>query len=32
MIAQLGIEPSDYDSIVQLIHSQLDISVARLLG
>lgn len=32
MIAQLRIEPSDYDSIVHLIHSQLDVSMARLLG
>jgi RNA polymerase sigma-70 factor (ECF subfamily) len=32
MIAQLQIPPSDYDSIVHLIRSQLDVSVARLLG
>ena len=32
LIEQLGIPPSDYDSIVHLIRSQLDVSVARLLG
>jgi RNA polymerase sigma-70 factor (ECF subfamily) len=32
MIEQLRIEPSDYDSIVHLIQSQLDISMARLFG
>jgi RNA polymerase sigma-70 factor (ECF subfamily) len=32
MIAQLGIAPSDYDSIVHLIRSQLDVSMERLLG
>jgi RNA polymerase sigma-70 factor (ECF subfamily) len=32
MIERLGIQPSDYDSLVHLIQSQLDISVARLLG
>ena len=32
LIAQLQIPPSDYDSIVHLIRSQLDVSVARLLG
>jgi RNA polymerase sigma-70 factor (ECF subfamily) len=32
LIAHLGIEPSDYDSIVHLIQSQLDVSMARLLG
>jgi RNA polymerase sigma-70 factor, ECF subfamily len=32
LIERLRIEPSEYDSIVHLIQSQLDISVARLLG
>jgi RNA polymerase sigma-70 factor (ECF subfamily) len=32
MIERLRIEPSEYESIVHLIQSQLDISVARLLG
>jgi len=32
MIAQLGIPPAEYDSILKLIHSQLDVSVQRLLG
>lgn len=32
MIAQLGIPPTEYDSILKLIHSQLDVSVQRLLG
>lgn len=32
MIAQLRIEPAEYDSILELIHSQLDVSVSRVLG
>lgn len=32
MIAQLGVPPADYDSILHLIRSQLDVSVHRLLG
>jgi RNA polymerase sigma-70 factor, ECF subfamily len=32
MIAQLGLQDADYESILQLIHSQLDVSVTRLLG
>jgi RNA polymerase sigma-70 factor (ECF subfamily) len=32
MIEQLGIQPADYDSILRLIHSQLDVSVTRVLG
>ncbi len=32
MIDQLGIQPADYDSILRLIHSQLDVSVRRVLG
>jgi RNA polymerase sigma-70 factor (ECF subfamily) len=32
MIEQLKIEPSEYDSILQLIRSQLDVSVIRVLG
>jgi len=32
MIAKLHLEPAEYDSILQLIHSQLDVSVSRVLG
>ena len=32
MIARLQIERSEYESILRLIHSQLDLSVARVLG
>lgn len=32
MIAQLGIPAAEYDSLLQLIHSQLDVSVSRVLG
>ena len=32
MIAHLRIGPAEYDSILELIHSQLDVSVSRVLG